>query len=132
MLSVCKCVHLRGKKEQVRAINYKAVCWLNCILMEYFSDSMKHSAHLKRNKKVQAGSKSLLLSFGTDHWILAHLQCAASCGLPFAHSVRMLLIHCTCFHQSVPVPVLFIGNCLCSKAEYTREVPQSLASAVIK
>lgn len=127
------CPFKRGKKEQVRDINYKAVCQPNCFLMEYFSDSMKHSAHLKRNKKVQAGSKSLLLSFGTDHWILARLQSATNCGLPFAHSVRMLLIHCICFHQPVPVSVLsFIGNSLCSEVEYTREVPQSFASAVIK
>lgn len=101
--------------------------------MEYFSDSMKHSAHLKRNKEVQAGSKSLLLLSGTDHWILAHLQSAGSCGLPLAHSVKMLMIHCVCFHHPVPVSVLFfMGNFLCSKAEYAREPPQSLASAVIK
>lgn len=67
---------------------------------------MKHSVHFKR-KKAQAGSRSLLLSIGTDHWILAHLQSAANCGLPFAHWMRKLLIHCISFYQPVPISIFF-------------------------
>lgn len=90
--------------------------------MEYFSDCMKHSVHLKRKKKGQAGSKSLLLSTGTYHWILTHLQSAANCGLCFAHSYEEA-VDSLCFYQAVPISIIFfICNRLCSKAEYAREL----------
>lgn len=44
---------------------------------------------------------------GTDHWILAHLQSSTNWGLPFAYSMKTMLVLYICFYHLVPVSVLF-------------------------
>lgn len=116
--TVCMQMHpFKRKKKTRRVINYQEIFQLNYILVEYFSDSTKHSVNLKNNFKNHKLVPNYPLSVGTDHWIPAHLQSATNCGLPFAYCMRRLLIHYICFYQPISVSLLlFIWNLSCSKA----------------